>query len=83
MKYVYIENGVVVDRVQVDPFTVFYPEYASRFIQAPEEVDHFWTYDGEKFSPPVVQEVVEPPKPTKEQLLAELEALTAKIKALE
>lgn len=53
-KYVYLENNVVVDRVQVDPFNVFYPEYASLFIPAPDEVDHFWTYDGTTFHPPVV-----------------------------
>ena len=53
-KYVYLENNIVVDRVRVDPYSVFRAEYAAMFIEAPEDVDHFWTYDGTTFHPPVI-----------------------------
>ena len=42
-----------------------------------------WTYANGAFTEPPEPEVVAPPAPTKEQLLAELQALTAKINALE
>lgn len=83
--YVYIENGKVKDRVRVDPFTVFLAEYASEFIEAPEGVNPGWLYDGANFTAPpepVVPEVVTPPAPTKEELLAQVQALTAQIQAL-
>jgi hypothetical protein len=83
MKYVFLKNGVVVDRFQIHPSKVVIPEYAAQFIEAPDEVDHQWTYDGVTFSPPApAPEVVTPPAPTKEELLAELQTLTAKINAL-
>lgn len=59
MAWAYVENGVVVDRVRVPPENVFYPGYASKFIEAPDDVDHGWTYDGTTFLPPVI-----PPIPT-------------------
>jgi len=43
-----------------------------------------WFYDGTTFSPPPEPEPIpEPTAPTKEELMAELAALTAKIQALE
>ena len=84
MKYVFLQNNVVVDVARVDPFKIFYPNYAAQFVEAPEEVTHFWTWDGEKFNPPPPpQAEVEPPKPTKEQLLAQLQALQQQIQSLE
>lgn len=83
MKYVFVKDGVVVDRFRVHPSTVVASEYAAQFIEAPDEVDHFWTYDGVTFSPPPARpEVVTPPAPTKEELLAQLQALQAQIQAL-
>lgn len=52
MAWVYVENGVVQDRVTVPPATVFHPAYADMFIEAPDEVESFWTYDGTNFAPP-------------------------------
>lgn len=53
MKYVYLENSVVTDIARVDPYTIFYPNYASQFIEAPDEVDFFWRYEnGEWIAPP-------------------------------
>jgi len=51
-KYVFLKDGVVTDRTQIDPHSVFHSHYASQFIEAPEEVDHFWTYDGTNWNPP-------------------------------
>jgi hypothetical protein len=54
MKYVFITNGIVTDLAQIDPFKVFQADYARQFIEAPDEVTHWWTYDGTTFSAPVV-----------------------------
>lgn len=60
MKYAYIENGVVIDRVGNDPYQLFRQEYACLFIECPDEVDHFWLYDGNEFRAPPAQDVVIP-----------------------
>jgi len=52
MAWAVIENGVVVDRVRGDPKIIFVPEYAERFISAPDDVNHGWTFDGTNFAPP-------------------------------
>jgi hypothetical protein len=53
MKYVHLENNEVTDVARVDPFSIFYPAYASTFIEAPDEVDFFWRYEnGEWIAPP-------------------------------
>jgi hypothetical protein len=83
MRFAYINNGMVFDSIEVRPETVFYPAYASLFIEVPDEVRSGWFYDGTTFSPPPEPEPIpEPAAPTKEQLMAELAALTAKIQAL-
>lgn len=63
MHYVYLENNVVVDQAQIDPFKVFYSEYASKFIEAPDEVTHFWRLENGEWLPP--------PGPTVDQIKAE------------
>jgi hypothetical protein len=60
MAWAVVENGVVVDRVRGDPKLIFIPEYAARFIEAPDDVDHDWTYDGTTFALP--------PQPSAEEL---------------
>lgn len=53
MKYVYLTDNVVTDQSQIDPFKVFYPDYASKFIEAPDEVTFEWKLvDGEWVAPP-------------------------------
>lgn len=52
MKYVFISGGVVSDITQVEPSTVFAPAYASQFIEAPDEVQGGWRYDGQFFTAP-------------------------------
>jgi hypothetical protein len=66
MAWAVVENGVVVDRVRGDPKLIFIPEYAARFIEAPDDVDHDWTYDGTAFVPP--------PQPSAEELAAQAAA---------
>jgi hypothetical protein len=80
-RYAIIENGVAVNVVIADA------EYAAQqgWI-ACSDAGPNWKYDGTNFTEPdpiPVPEVVTPPAPTKEQLMAELSALTAKIQALE
>ena len=53
MKYVYVENGVVTEVTQTDPYLLFLPGYASLFIKAPDEVFRGWEYDGNSFINPV------------------------------
>lgn len=79
MRYAIIENGVVVNVVVADV------EFASQqgWIECPE-AGPGWLYDGQTFTAPPPPPAPEPaPAPTKEQLMAELAALTAKIQALE
>lgn len=55
MRYAFIENGMVYDAISVKPESVFYPDYASRFVEVPDEVQSGWTFDGTNFLPPVIE----------------------------
>ena len=61
MAWAYLKNGVVVDRFRVDPHTILNHSYAEQFIEAPDDVDHGWTFDGSVWTAP--------PQPTPEELL--------------
>lgn len=63
MHYVYLTNNVVTDQAQVDPYTVFNAEYASQFIESPDEVTFDWTLVNGEWVAPVV-----PPSPTPEEI---------------
>jgi hypothetical protein len=72
-----IENGVVVNTIEVDSL-----DFMPNLVEATEG-SIGWLYDGQTFTNPNPPVVGAPPaEPTKEQLLAELQALTAKINAL-
>lgn len=43
MHYVFLTNNVVTDQCQINPFQVFQSEYASQFIEAPDEVTFQWS----------------------------------------
>ena len=78
--YAIIENGKVVNAVVADA------DYAATqgWVALPDEAGIDWGYvNGQFVDNRPVPEVVTPPAPTKEQLLAELQALTAKIQSLE
>lgn len=66
-------------QVEEQDFPVAEPLY---WVDCPNNVTSLWTYDNGQFVAPVIPEYVAPPAPTKEQLMAELAALTAKIQAL-
>lgn len=73
-----IENGVVVNTIEVESL-----DFMPGLVEATEG-GIGWTYaNGVFIEPPEPPEPEAPPAPTKEQLMAELAALTAKIQALE
>jgi hypothetical protein len=73
-----IENGIVVNTIVVDSL-----DFMPGLIEAPAGTGIGWSYVNGQFVDNRPQpEVVTPPAPTKEELLVELQALTAKINAL-
>jgi hypothetical protein len=79
MKYAIIAKGIVTNIAVADP------EFAAQqgWIECPEGVDIGWSFDGQTATPPVEIPQPEPTPPTKEELLAQLNALSAQIQALE
>jgi len=77
MRYAIIENGTVVNVVVADAQIAA----ENGWVECPD-AGPYWTYANGVFTAPVVVEPTPAPAPTKEQLLAELQALTAKINAL-
>lgn len=78
MRYAIIENGLVTNVVVADSNLASENGWVDCPVAGPG-----WTYANGVFSAPVVVEPTPAPAPTKEQLMAELAALTAKIQALE
>jgi hypothetical protein len=77
-RFAIIENGTVVNVVVADAEIAS----ANGWIACPD-AGPGWTYADGVFTAPVVVEPVAPPAPTKEELLAQLNALAAQIQALE
>jgi len=78
--YAVIENGKVVNIV------VSEPEYAAQqgWVALPKNAGIGWDYvDGQFVDNRPAPEVIAPPALTKEQLLAQLQALQAQIESLE
>lgn len=80
MRYAIIENGVAVNVVIADA------EYAAQqgWVACPD-AGPGWTYANGVFTAPVMVEpepIPVPPAPTKEELLAQLQAIQAQIQAL-
>ena len=84
MNYAKIENGVIINTVVADAAfaaehgLVEFPTYIND-----KAVGIGWKHDGTNFTEPDPIVIEPTPAPTKEQLMAELSALTAKIQALE
>jgi len=81
MRYAIIENGLVTNVVVADAEIAS----ANGWIDCPV-AGPGWTYADGVFTAPVVVEpepIPAPPAPTKEELLAQLNALSAQIQALE
>ena len=77
-RYAIIENGVAVNVVVADAEIAS----ANGWIACPD-AGPGWTYADGVFTAPVVVEPTPAPAPTKEQLMAQLAALSAQIQALE
>ena len=77
-RYAIIENGTVVNVVVADAQLAAENGWIDCPVAGPG-----WTYTDGVFTAPVVVEPVAPPAPTKEELLAQLNALSAQIQALE
>ena len=78
MRYAIIENGVAVNVVVADAEIAS----ANGWIACPD-AGPGWTYANGVFTAPVVVEPTPAPAPTKEELMAQLAALSAQIQALE
>lgn len=52
MKYAFIESGVVVEVVRVDPFGIFNTGYASKFVEVPDDVESGWVVVDGGYEPP-------------------------------
>ena len=52
MTKAFAQNGIVTDIARVDPYTIFQPAYAAQFIDAPDDVQPGWTFDGATFTAP-------------------------------
>lgn len=78
MRYAIIENEKVINVVVADA------ELAAQngWVECPQ-AGPGWTYVNGQFVEPEPVVVTPPPAPTKEELLAQLQALTAQINALE
>lgn len=76
-RFAIIESGTVVNVVVADAQIAA----ENGWIDCPN-AGPGWTYADGVFTAPVVVEPTPAPAPTKEELLAELQALTAKINAL-
>jgi len=69
-------GGVIINTIVVESL-----DFMPNLIEATEG-GIGWTYANGVFTAPSEPEIVVPPESTKEQLMAELAALTAKIQAL-
>lgn len=83
MKYAKIENGVITNTVVAD--AAFASEHG--LVELPTYINDKavgigWKYDGANFTEPDPVSAPVVVAPTKQELLAELAALTAKIQAL-
>jgi hypothetical protein len=78
MRYAIIENGTVTNVVVADANLASENGWVDCPVAGPG-----WTYANGVFTVPVVVEPEPAPAPTKEQLLAQLNALSAQIQALE
>jgi hypothetical protein len=77
-RYAIIENEIVTNVVVADAEIANANGWVECLVAGPG-----WTYANGIFTEPVVVQPTAPAAPTKEELLAELQALTAKINALE
>jgi hypothetical protein len=73
-----IENGIVVNTIIVESLSIL-----PNLVSAENGGDIGWRYDGTTFTEPDPIVIEPAPAPTKEQLMAQIAALSAQIQALE
>jgi hypothetical protein len=78
MRYAIVKNGFVTNVVVADAELASQNGWVDCPVAGPG-----WTYVDGVFTAPVVVEPVAPAAPTKEELLAQLNALSAQIQSLE
>jgi len=66
MRYALVDNGIAVQVIGVDPFTVITEEYAKKFIECPDAVQCNWRLADGVWSPP--------PAPTDDQIASQVRA---------
>jgi hypothetical protein len=78
MKYAIIKAGRVIN------IAVATPDIAAErgWVECPESVGIGWSFDGQTAEPPIEIPAIQPVPPTKEELLAQLQAIQAQIQAL-
>lgn len=52
MHYVFLSNNIVTDQCEPNPYSVFFPEYASQFIEASDEVTFGWSLINDQWIAP-------------------------------
>lgn len=82
MKWAYNDNGILRDVVMTHPSILFAAWYAEKFIEVPDDAHNGWLWDGEVATEPTPLPVPEISEPTKEELLAQLQALQEQIAAI-
>jgi hypothetical protein len=73
MIYARTENGIVTDTLRVDPHTIFPSAYASQFVEAPDEVQRGWGFDGTDYTAPPAPQPTVPQVVTMRQACLQLE----------
>ena len=73
-----IENGIVVNTIIVESLSIL-----PNLVSAENGGDIGWRYDGNSYVAPDPVAIEPAPAPTKEQLMAQIAALSAQIQALE
>jgi len=57
--FAYVEKGVVKEVCRNEsPFNIFFPDYAAKFIECPDDVEHGDTFDGDIWEKPLIASVV-------------------------
>ena len=54
MKYAFLNNGTAVEVVSTDPHLLFVPNYASQFVEVPDDVQAGWMLSGGNWQAPAV-----------------------------
>jgi len=67
MKYVFLNNGTAVEVVSTDPHLLFVPNYASQFVEVPDDVQAGWRISNGQWHAP------DPVYPSKAELIADID----------